>query len=456
MTAYDLIIIGAGPAGYVAAIRAAQLGMTVACIDKNEKLGGTCLNVGCIPSKALLHASKLYWELKHEIHHWGIEVQNPRYVLSQLTKKKKQIVGDFQNGIELLFRKHLVTFYHGLASLNSPTSVQVEHHRLHAKNILIATGSIPIELPFLPFDEKKVLSSTGALILETLPKKFAIIGAGIIGVELGSIYQRLGSQVDMFESSNRICPALDLSISQQLQKYLEDQGIVFHLSSKIVSTNLQDHGVILNTENERYEADTVLVAIGRKAFTRGLNLENIGVTLDHQDRIKVDKNFRTEIPTIYAIGDVIDGPMLAHKASDEAIAVIDFLSGKQPIVNYLAIPNVIYTSPEAASVGLTEEEATRQGIAIKVGLFPFAINSLAKCTHKEQGIVKIISSQKNDLILGVHICGTMASELIAEASLAIQYKLTTWQLATCSHAHPTFSEALKEAALASHRLAIHR
>ncbi len=453
---YDLIVIGSGPGGYVAAIRAAQLGMKVACIDERKELGGTCLNVGCIPSKALLHSSEFFWKMTHEAQELGIEAASPTFSLTQMMNRKTKIVSSFNAGIEALFKKNKITFYPGRASIVSPTQIQVSGETLTAKNIIIATGSTPTALPFLPFDEKRIVSSTGALSLSKVPPRLAIIGAGVIGVELGSVYARLGSKVTFLEFMDRICPTLDTALSSELQKLLTKQGMTFHLSTKVTGADLNPSDITLRTESATHTADVVLVAVGRKPNTSGLNLAQIGITLTPQGTIPINDRFQTTHPHIYAIGDVVDGPMLAHKASEEGVAAAELIAGLSPRVHYIAIPSVVYTSPEVASVGLTEQEAQKLCYTPKTGQFPFKVNSRAKCTGEEDGFVKIVADAATDKLLGVHIIGAHASELIAEGCLALQNNLTATQLAHTPHAHPTLSEAIKEAALALHGRAIHR
>lgn len=452
---YDLIVIGSGPGGYIAAIRAAQLGMKVACVDKRKELGGTCLNVGCIPSKALLHSTELYWKMTHEAPGLGLKAECS-FSLPAIMERKQKVVGTFNEGISALFKKNKIDFLLGSAKFLSPTKLQVAGDEVEASHIIIATGSEPTPLPFLPFDEKRIVSSTGALVLDRIPQKLVVIGAGVIGVELGSVFSRLGSQVEFLEFLDRICPALDGSMSTEFQKILTKQGMTFRLSTKVTGADITAKEIVLRIGDEKVVADTVLVAVGRRPYTQNLGLETIGITLTPKGTIPIDGRFKTSIPNIYAIGDVVDGPMLAHKASEEGIAVAEIIAGHNPVINYLAIPNVIYTYPEAASVGLTEEEAKKLGLTLKTGLFPFKVNSRAKCTSEEEGFVKIIADAATDTLLGIHILGAHASELIAEAALAIQNRLTTLDLAETPHAHPTLSEAIKEAALALHGRALHR
>lgn len=455
MNTFDVVVIGSGPGGYVAAIRAAQLGLKVACIDKRKELGGTCLNIGCIPSKTLLHATELYWKMSHESEKYGLKCECS-YSLKEMMARKQKIVTSFNEGIGALFQKNKITFFPGSAKLISPTLVQVAGEQIGSKNIILATGSEPASLPFLPFDEKKIVSSTGALSLSKVPERLLVVGAGVIGVELGSVYSRLGSKVEFIEFLDRICPTLDPSLSKELQKILTQQGMTFRLSTKVTGAEITSNEVILRIGQEKLQGDVVLVAIGRKPYTQNLGLEAVGITPTPQGTIPIDARFRTSVSTIYAIGDIVDGPMLAHKAMEEGVAVAEIIAGHNPVVNYLAIPNVIYTSPEVAAVGLTETEASNLGLTPKTGMFPFKINSRAKCTGEEEGFVKIVSDSATDAILGVHIIGAHASELIAEGALAIQNRLTTLDLAHTPHAHPTLSEALKEAALGVHHRSLHR
>ncbi len=437
---YDLVVIGSGPGGYVAAIRAAQLGLKTACVEKSPTLGGTCLNVGCIPSKALLHSTELYWKAKEED-------LGPSYNWDKILKRKEEVVAGFTKGIEGLFQKNKVDWIRGEAKLNATHQVEVNGQKLEAKSILLATGSEPIALPFLPFDEKTILSSTGALALKTVPKKLLIVGAGVIGVELGSVYRRLGSEVIFIEFLDRICPAFDAALSKGLLKSLTEQGMTFHLSHKVVSAQ----GTELTCEGPSGKltltGDKILVAIGRRPHTANLGLETAGIEKDPKGFVPVNASFQTKQPHIFAVGDLIDGPMLAHKASEEGTAVAELLAGHRPTIDYLTIPNVAYTHPEVASVGLTEEEAKKRGIPITTSQFPFKANSRARCIGEESGFVKLIMDTQSHRLLGAHILGANASELIAEATLALQLRATAEQLAHTCHAHPTLSESLKEAAL---------
>jgi dihydrolipoamide dehydrogenase len=434
---YDVAVIGSGPGGYVAAIRAAQLGLKTACIEKGKTLGGTCLNVGCIPSKVLLHDSL-------HSHDFG-----------SIMARKTSVVSGFTSGIEYLFKKNKVDLISGFAKLIDPHTIEVNGQKIEAKNIILATGSEPISLPFLPFDEKKILSSTGALALPKIPKKMLVVGAGVIGVELGSVYQRLGSEVVFIEFLDRICPAFDSSLSKGLQKALTAQGMTFHLSHKVMKADGTTLTVQGPSGETHFSGDVILVAVGRRPFTENLGLEALSIQKDAKGFVQIDSSFRTSQPHIFAIGDLIEGPMLAHKASEEGVVVAELIAGHPATINYMAIPNVAYTHPEVAAVGLTEEEVKQRGLSYKVSQFPFKASSRARCMNDDEGFVKMIAEEKSRRILGVHILGPNASELIAEATLAIQLKATADQLADTCHAHPTLSEALKEAAMGLFKRPIH-
>jgi len=456
---FDVIVIGSGPGGYVAAIRCAQLGLKTACIEKRAELGGTCLNVGCIPSKALLHSSEFYWKVNKEAAAHGIEISQAALNFPQMMARKNQIVTSFNQGIAGLFQKNKITRITGTAQFVNPTTVSVTNgatQELSARFIILATGSEPTPLPFLPFDERRVLSSTGALSLQQIPKTLLVIGAGIIGVELGSVYARLGSQVTFIEFLDRICPTLDASLSKELQRLLQSQGMQFHLCSKVTSAAVGQTQVTLNVAGQEMRAEAVLICIGRRPYTQGLNLDKAGVAMTEKGAIQIDPSFRTTQPHIFAIGDSVDGPMLAHKASEEGVAVAEIIQGHRPKIHYATIPNVVYTHPEVASVGLTEEEAKAAGLSIKVGTTAFKANSRARCIAEEEGFVKMIAEAKGGKVIGVHIIGANASELIAEAVLALQKGVTYEEIATLPHAHPTLSEALKEAALSVDKRAIHK
>ncbi len=452
---FDVIVIGSGPGGYVAAIRCGQLGLKTACVEKGD-LGGTCLNIGCIPSKALLHSSDLYYQLEHHFPDHGVQAGHIAFDFDKMMDRKKEVVHEFTLGVGALFHKNKVTHLKGTGTLKSPTTVSVNGVDFEAGSIILASGSEPIQLPFLQIDEKRIVTSTGALSLESIPQKMIVIGAGAIGVELGSVYSRLGSNVTFVEFLPRICPTMEEVISKNLQQILEKQGMTFHLSSKVIAAD----GTTLTIEKEgqksQLEANVILCSIGRRPYTIGLGLENVGITANEKGFIPINGRFQTKIPNIYAIGDIVDGPMLAHKASEEGVAVAELIAGQRPMIEYIAIPNVVYTNPEVAAVGLTEAEAKGMGVDVKTGTFPFKINSRAKCTGETEGMVKIVADGKSDRILGIHILGAHASEIIAEGVVAIEKKMTALELGNAPHAHPTFSEAVKEAALAVHGRPIHR
>lgn len=452
---YDVAIIGSGPGGYIAAIRAAQLGLKTVCIEKSKTLGGTCLNVGCIPSKALLHSSELFWKLSHEYGDNGIQTEGSSFSFKKMMERKTNIVTGFNQGIDQLFKKNKIDWVQGHGKLTGPKSIDVGGKVIEANHIILATGSEPIPLPFLPFDEKKILSSTGALALPSVPKKLLIIGAGIVGVELGSVYSRLGSEVLFIEFLDRICPAFDLALSKGLQKSLTAQGMTFHLSHKVTGANQTELTLQGPSGETKLKGDAILVAVGRRPYSENLGLESVGIQKDPKGFVTIDASFRTAQPNIFAIGDLVNGPMLAHKASEEGIAVAELIAGHRPLIDYITIPNVAYTFPEVAAVGFTEEELKARSIAYKMGQFPFKANSRARCTGEEEGFVKVLAEAQTKKLLGVHILGPHASELIAEAVLALRLRATAVQLADTCHAHPTLSEALKEAALAATGQAIH-
>ena len=451
---YDVVVIGSGPGGYVAAIRAAQNGLKTACIDKRKELGGTCLNIGCIPSKALLHASEFYHKTLHDAKDLGIELGEPKINFKKMMERKSEIVKGFNQGIAGLFKKNGVIFIPGVAKFKDKNTLDVDGKAVSAKTIIIATGSEEAPLPFAPFDEKTIISSTGALALSEIPKKMVVVGAGVIGVELGSVYARLGTQVHFIEFADRICPALDKTIGKAFQKLLEKQGLVFSLSSKVTEIKNNTVSYEEKGETKTSDGDVILVAVGRKPYTQDLNLEAANITLDDRGRIPVDGSFKAT-ENIYAIGDVIDGPMLAHKASEEGIAVADLLAGKSTHVEYIAIPNVIYTDPEVATVGLSEEEAKNMGLNVKAAQFPLKANSRARCTGDDDGMVKVVADGDTGHLLGIHILSAHAGELIEIGALALEKRATAYELAKTSHAHPTLSEALKEAAMAIVHKPIH-
>ena len=451
---YDVVVIGAGPGGYVAAIRAAQLGLKTCCIEKRNTLGGTCLNVGCIPSKALLHSSELYWKLSSEYSHHGIEISSIQLNFQKMMQRKSSIISNLNVGIEGLFHKNKIDRIQGEAQFIDPYTLDVSGNQIQGKHFILATGSEPVTLPFLPIDEKKIFTSTGALSLSSIPKKLLIIGAGIIGVELGSVYRRLGAEVEFLEFLDRICPSFDASISKALQKSLTSQGLRFHLSHKVVSATI-GKTIEIKTDKGPFSADAVLVSIGRKPYTTNLGLEKLSIQKDQKGFIQIDSSFRTSIPHIFAIGDLVNGPSLAHKASEEGIAVAELIAHLSPTIDYATIPNVAYTFPEVASVGFTEEELKAKSISYLTGQFPFKANSRARCTGEDEGFVKVLADSQTKKILGVHILGPHASELIAEAVLAMKNQSTLDLIIDTCHAHPTLSEAFKEACLAAEKKSIH-
>lgn len=465
MSAFDLIVIGTGPGGYVCAIRASQLGMKVAVVEKRATHGGTCLNVGCIPSKALLHSSEQFDEAKHTLGDMGIEVK-PKLDLAKMMAFKDDGVKGNVNGVAFLLRKNKVDHFHGTGRILHSGKVQVtfingEKQDLEARHIVIATGSNVAELPGIEIDEKTIVSSTGALSLPEVPKKLLVIGAGVIGLEMGSVWRRLGSKVTFVEYLDRILPGMDAEIARQTQKILAKQGLTFMLGTKVTGVEKKGahHKVKIEParggDAQEINADVVLVAIGRIPNTEGLGLQEAGVALDNKGRVIVDEHFKTNVSGISAIGDVIAGPMLAHKAEDEGIAVAEILAGQAGHVNYDVIPNVVYTFPEVASVGKSEDELKETGVAYKVGKFPFTANARAKVNRTTDGLVKILADPKTDRVLGIHIIAAKASEMIAEAAVLMEFGGSAEDLARTCHAHPTLTEAVKEAALAVDKRALH-
>ena len=459
---FDAIVIGGGPGGYVCAIRLAQLGVKTACVESRGTLGGTCLNIGCIPSKNLLSMSDYYYKALKNFSSIGIEIEKINLNLSKMMQNKEKSVSVLTKGIEFLFKKNKVTYIKGIASLKSNNEVVVKENNKNTvygtKNIIISTGSLPVSLPGIDFDEKQIVSSTGALSLKAIPKKMIIVGGGYIGLEMGSIWARLGSEIHVIEFLDHIIPGMDLDISKEFQKVLTKQGIKFLLETKVDKIVKQKNSVKIFTSGKNkkeFDCDVVLISVGRKPNTTGLNLEKNKIKLDKQKRIEVDKNFKTSIPNVFAIGDVIRGHMLAHKAEEEGIAVAEIITGQAGHVNYDIIPGVIYTTPEVASVGKTEEQLSQEKINYKIGKFPFMANSRAKATNESEGFVKILADQVTDKVLGVHIIGPHAGELIAEAALAMEFGASAEDIARTCHAHPTYSEAIKEAALAVDKRAIH-
>ena len=463
---YDLIVIGSGPGGYVCAIRAAQLGMKTAVVEKWATFGGTCLNIGCIPSKAMLNASELYEEAAHKFAAMGIKIGTPAIDLAAMLKYKQAAVDGNVKGVDYLFKKNKIETFHGTGRIAARGKVEVKNadgkaQMLETKNIVIATGSDAARLNGIDFDEKRIVSSTGALELPAVPKKLLIVGAGILGLELGSVWRRLGADVTIVEFLDHILPGIDTEVAKQFHRMLQKQGIAVRLSSKVAG--IDSSGKVLKVKVEPaasdgaaeiQEADIVLVAIGRVPYTDGLGLEALGVKKDNRGRILVDPYFRTNVEGVYAIGDVIAGPMLAHKAEEEGVAVAEIIAGQAGDVNYDVIPNVVYTSPEIASVGKTEEELKAAGIAFNVGKFPFTANARAKVNLTTEGFVKILADAKTDRVLGVHILGPDAGNMIGEAAVAMEFGASSEDIARTCHAHPTLSEAIKESALAVAKRAI--
>ncbi|WP_342640408.1 dihydrolipoyl dehydrogenase [Rhodoligotrophos ferricapiens] len=462
---FDLVVIGTGPGGYVCAIRAAQLGLKVAVVEKNGTFGGTCLNIGCIPSKALLHASEEFEKAAHHFAELGIEIGAPKLNLPRFMAFKDEGVEGNVKGVEFLLKKNKVTAFRGVGRIAGPGKVEVSgeggKQAIETRAIVIATGSDVTRLPGIEIDEKTIVSSTGALKLAKVPGKLVVIGAGVIGLELGSVWRRLGAQVTVVEFLDRITPGMDGEISKNFQRILKKQGMEFLLSTKVTKVEKQKGGLKVTVEPAQggeaktLDADVVLVAVGRVPFTDGLGLDEAGVRRDDRGRVEVDDHFQTNIPGIYAIGDVIRGPMLAHKGEDEGVAVAEIIAGKAGHVNYDVIPNVIYTSPEVASIGKTEEELKQAGIAYKTGKFPFTANGRAKANKTTEGFVKFLADAKTDRVLGCHIIGTNAGELIHEVAVLMEFGGSSEDLARTCHAHPTLAEAVKEAALAVEGRAIH-
>jgi dihydrolipoamide dehydrogenase len=459
---FDLIVIGSGPGGYTAAIRAAQLGMRVACIEKASTLGGTCLNVGCIPSKALLDSSEHFSHVRNGLGVHGIKVGNVELDLETMMSRKDRVVKVLTQGIAGLFKKNQITRVTGGGRLVAADAVEVVNgdttQTLQARNILIATGSAPSALPGLLFDGEHIVSSTEALCFTQVPERLLVVGAGAIGLELGSVWNRLGSHVLVVELLDCIVPGMDRKMGEQLRKILEKQGLTFRLQTTAKSALVTGGGVrvTLETQGQTSDADfdRVLVAVGRRPFTEGLGAREIGIELDERGRIKVDGRYATNLANVYAIGDVIAGPMLAHKAEEEGVAAVEMIAGQPGHVNYDAVPNVVYTWPELASVGMSEEQAQSQEIQVHVGTFPFMANARARCMNETDGAVKILADATTDRVLGVHILGPRASDLIAEAALAMEFGASTEDIARSVHAHPTLPEAMKEAALAVQHRAI--
>ena len=461
---FQTVVIGGGPGGYVCAIRLSQLGIKTACIESRGTLGGTCLNVGCIPSKSLLNLSESYSRSKN-FSKIGIEIGEIKLNLEKMMQNKNKAVTVLTKGVEFLFKKNKVSYFKGIGKFKTKNEIAVIDNNkneliIETENVVICTGSEPMPLPGVNFDEENIVSSTGALSLKSVPKKMVIVGGGYIGLEMGSVWSRLGSEVHVIEFLDHITPGMDKEISNEFMKILKKQGINFHLQTKVesiiksknnVSINILDN----NKNKKKIECNVVLVSVGRKPYTKNLNLNKVGIEVDKKGRVKVGKNFQTNISNIYAIGDVIEGPMLAHKAEEEGIAVAELIAGQSGHVNYNVIPGVIYTTPEVASIGKTEEELKKNNHSYKVGKFPFMANSRAKAIDEPEGFVKILADDKTDKVLGVHIIGPHAGEMIAEMAVAMEFGASSEDIARTCHAHPTFSEAIKEAALSVDKRPIH-
>jgi len=461
---FQAVVIGGGPGGYVCAIRLAQLGMKTACIESRGSLGGTCLNVGCIPSKSLLNLSEEFHKVKN-LSSKGIEVGEVKLNLDKMMKSKEKAVTVLTKGVEFLLKKNNVTYFKGVGSFKSKNEISIKdvnknETSIFAEKIIIATGSVPSSLPGIDFDEKIIVSSTGVLKLDKVPKKMVVVGGGYIGLEMGSVWSRLGSEVHVVEFLDHITPGMDKEISNEFMKILKKQGIKFHMQHKVDQIIKKNSSAVISTTDKDgnkkdFDCEVVLVSVGRKPNTKGLNLEKIGLNLDNKNRIQTDKYFKTNLDNIYAIGDVISGPMLAHKAEDEGIAAAENIVGQSGHVNYDTIPGVIYTTPEVASIGKTEEQLNNLNIKYKIGKFSFMANSRAKAIDDTEGFVKILADEKTDKVLGAHLIGPHAGELIAEIGIAMEFGASSEDIARTCHAHPTFSEAVKEAALSVDKRAIH-
>jgi dihydrolipoamide dehydrogenase len=461
---FQAVVIGGGPGGYVCAIRLSQLGLKTACIESRGSLGGTCLNVGCIPSKSLLNLSEEFHKVKG-LANKGIEVGDVKLNLDKMMKSKDKAVTVLTKGVEFLFKKNKVTYFKGYGSFKSQNEILIKDNEnketiIQSEKTIIATGSVATSLPGIEIDEQKIVSSTGALKLEKVPNKMVVVGGGYIGLEMGSVWSRLGAEVEVVEFLDHITPGMDKEISSEFMKILKKQGIKFNMQNKVETIKKNKSGVVVSTVDKEgnknnFESDVVLISVGRKANTEGLNLETIGVELDDRKRIKTDKSFKTNLENIYAIGDVISGPMLAHKAEDEGVAVAENIAGQSGHVNYDTIPGVVYTTPEVAAIGKTEEQLKDSKMKYKVGKFSFMANSRAKAIDDAEGFVKILADEKTDKVLGAHIIGPHAGELIAEIGVAMEFGASSEDIARTCHAHPTFSEAVKEAALSVDKRAIH-
>jgi len=464
MEKYDVVVIGSGPGGYVGAIRCAQLGMKTALIEKYNTLGGTCLNVGCIPSKALLDSSEHYHQAEKDFETHGIELSNLKVNFKQMIERKRGVVEQTVGGIDFLMKKNKIDVYHGLGSFEGKNTIKIsgkKEETIEAKNIVIATGSKPATLPFIEIDKERVITSTEALELEELPKKMMVIGGGVIGLELGSVYARLGTQVDVIEYMDRIIPTMDSAMSKELLKSMKKLGVNFHLSHKVKEVKKNKKSVTVKADNKKgeevsFNADYCLVSVGRRPYTEGLNLEKVGIKVDDKGRVEVNEKLQTNLSHVYAIGDVVRGAMLAHKAEEEGTFVAEVIHGEKPHLDYNLIPNVVYTWPEVAGVGQTEEQLKEAKVDYKVGAFPFKASGRARASMDTDGVIKVLADKKTDEILGVHMCGPRAADMIAEAVVAMEYRATAEDISRISHAHPTFTEAFREAALdATDKRAIH-
>ena len=461
---FQAIVVGGGPGGYVCAIRLSQLGLKTACIESRGSLGGTCLNVGCIPSKSLLNLSDEFHKVQH-LSNKGIEIGEVKLNLAKMMQSKDKAVTVLTKGVEFLLKKNKVTYFKGIGSFKSKNEISIKDEKgnetqIFGDKIIIATGSVPVSLPGIEFDEKVIVSSTGALKLEKVPKKMVVVGGGYIGLEMGSVWSRLGTEVEVVEFLDHITPGMDKEISSEFMKVLKKQGIKFHMQHKVEGIKKDNSEAIVSTKDKSgnlkdFKTDVVLISVGRKPNTKGLNLEKVGVELDDKKRVKTNGSFQTNLNNVYAIGDVITGPMLAHKAEDEGIAVAEIIAGQSGHVNYDTIPGVIYTSPEVACIGKTEEQLKDQNIKYKIGKFSFMANSRAKAIDDAEGFVKILADEKTDKVLGAHLIGPHAGELIAEIGVAMEFGASSEDIARTCHAHPTFSEAVKEAALSVDKRAIH-
>lgn len=465
MNQFDVTVIGSGPGGYVAAIRVAQLGFKTAIIEKYNTMGGTCLNVGCIPSKALLDTSEHFHAAVHKFADFGISVENPKADLGRMVDRKNEVVDQTTKGIQYLMDKNKITVFHGMGSFESATKIKVTKEdgsaeEIESKYTIIATGSKPASLPNISIDKKRIITSTEALNIREIPKNFIVIGGGVIGLELGSVMMRLGSQVTVIEYMDKIIPTMDGSLSKELQKVLKKQGMKFELSTAVQSVENTGDGVKVLAKNKKgeevtFEAEYALVSVGRKPYTEGLGLENAGVDLDERGRIKTNEHLQTNVANIYAIGDVVAGAMLAHKASEEGVLVAETIAGQKPHINYNLIPGVVYTWPEVSAVGKTEEQLKADGVEMKIGNFPMRALGRSRASGDVDGFIKIIADAKTDEILGIHMIGARAADLIAEAVMAMEFRASAEDIARMSHAHPTYAEAVKEAALDVHNIALH-